>query len=227
MYQTQSTRFKFLNTRLLRIALLSGVLATTVSACVPLVVGGAVVGGTILAVDRRTSGAQLDDKGIEIRGRSRAKAALTGRTARVKVTSYNRMVLLTGQVPSEEDRMRVENAVRAVPNVRHIVNEIKVGPLASHPVRDALTTTRVRTALLGSKNVRSGAVKVTTENAVVYLMGLLNADERARAAAVASRVVGVAKVVEVFEVTNSPIPEPIGVPDNTGQTGRTTTPYVQ
>lgn len=216
---TKPLKFSF-NQRLLRTTLVSALLAASVSACVPLVVGGAVVGGAILVADRRTSGAQLDDQGIELRGRNRVKAAIAGRTAKVKVTSYNRMVLLTGQVPSEADRTTVENAVREVPNVRHIVNELTVGPLATHPTSDTLITTRVRTALLGTKNVRSGAVKVTTENATVYLMGLVNADESARAAAAASRVVGVAKVVKVFELTDAPTPEPIGVPDNTGQTGR-------
>lgn len=208
------------NTRWLRTTVLAAVLAGSLSACVPLVVGGAIVGGVILAIDRRTSGAQLDDKGIELRGRNRVKKVLAGRTAHVKVTSYNRMALLTGQVATEADRTMVENAVREVPNVRHVVNEITVGPLATSPTNDALITGRVRTALLGTKNVRSGAVKVTTENAVVYMMGLLNSEESARAAAVASRVVGVAKVVKVFELTDAPVPNPIGVPDSTGQTGR-------
>lgn len=219
MTQTRFTRFTF-SKRLLRTTVCTALLAGSMSACVPLVVGGAVVGGVIFAVDRRTSGAQLDDKGIELRGRNRVKTALAGRAARVKVTSYNRMALLTGQVSTEADRTMVENAVRAVPNVRHVVNEVIVGPLAANPTSDALITGRVRTALLGTKNVRSGAVKITTENAVVYMMGLVNSEESARAAAAASRVIGVAKVVKVFELTDAPMPHPIGVPDNTGQTGR-------
>lgn len=219
MAQTHSNEFKF-SKRLLRTTLLSAILASSMSACVPLVVGGAVVGAAIFATDRRTSGAQLDDKGIELRARNRVKSVLTGRTARVKVTSYNRMALLTGQVSNEADRTMVENAVREVPNVRHIVNEITVGPLAVSPTRDALTTTRVRTALLGTKNARSNAVKITTENGVVYMMGLVNTQESNMAAAVASRVTGVAKVVKVFELTDAPITSPISVPDSTGQTGR-------
>ena len=106
---------------LLRTLVLSGVLVSSLSACVPLVVTG-VVGGILLATDRRSSGAQLDDETIELRGSSRISAALQNRGS-VSITSYNRVVLLTGQVFSQADRDLVESTVKTLPNVRYIVNE--------------------------------------------------------------------------------------------------------
>ncbi|MDO4769195.1 MAG: BON domain-containing protein [Brachymonas sp.] len=194
---------------LLRTVVLSGVLASSLSACVPLVVTG-VVGGILLATDRRSSGAQLDDEAIELRGSSRINAALQNRGS-VSITSYNRVVLLTGQVFSQADRDMVEATAKTLPNVRYIVNEIAVGPIYPSGTVDALTSTRVKTALVGSRNVQSNAVKVTTENGVVYLMGIVTQQESDRAAEVASGVSGVRKVVKVFEIVNdaainSPLP---------------------
>ena len=183
---------------LLRTVVLSGVLAGSLSACVPLMITG-VVGGLLLATDRRSSGAQLDDEAIEMRGSSRISTALQNRGS-VSVTSYNRVVLLTGQVFTQADRDLVENTARTLPNARYIVNEVSVGNLAASTPNDALTSARVKTALVGSRNVRSNAVKVTTENGVVYLMGIVTQQESDRAAAVASGVSGVQKVVKVFEI---------------------------
>ena len=194
---------------LLRTVVLSGVLVSSLSACVPLVVTG-VVGGLLLATDRRSSGAQLDDEAIELRGSSRISTALQNRGS-VSVTSYNRVVLLTGQVFTQADRDLVENTARTLPNARYIVNEVAVGYPSSSTAVDALTSTRVKTALVGSRNVQSNAIKVTTENGVVYLMGIVTQQESDRAAAVASGVSGVQKVVKVFEIVgdaalNSPLP---------------------
>lgn len=194
---------------LLRTLVLSSVLASSLSACVPLVVTG-VVGGILLATDRRSSGAQLDDEAIELRGSSRINAALQNRGS-VSITSYNRVVLLTGQVFSQAERDMVEAIAKTLPNVRYIVNEVAVAPIYPSGTVDALTSTRVKTALVGSRNVRSNAVKVTTENGVVYLMGIVTQQESDRAAEVASGVSGVRKVVKVFEIVNdaainSPLP---------------------
>ncbi|MDO5652791.1 MAG: BON domain-containing protein [Brachymonas sp.] len=186
---------------LLRTAALSILLAGSLSACAPLVVGSLVGGGLWLAADRRTSGAQIDDEAIELRGGNRVRAALENR-GRVFITSYNRMVLLTGQVPTQADKDLAEGTLRTVPNVRHVVNELTVGPNTPSNAADALTSTRVKTALVGSRNVRSNAVKVTTENGVVYLMGLVTQQESDRAAEVASGVTGVLKVVKVFEIVS-------------------------
>ena len=213
---------------LLRTAIVSGVLAGSLSACVPLVIGG-VVGGLLLATDRRTSGAQIDDETIELRGSNRISSALQSR-GRVSVTSYNRIVLLTGQVPAQSDRSLVEATIKTVPNIRYIVNEITVGPMAPQPTNDALTSARVKTVLAGSSNVKSNAVKVVTENGVVYLMGIATQQESDRAAAAASGVNGVVKVVKVFEiVSDSAVSSqpPLGaVPVSTPpvSAGQTTTP---
>lgn len=194
---------------LLRTVVISAALAGSLSACVPLVVTG-MVGGLLLATDRRSSGAQIDDEAIEMRGSSRISAVLQNRGS-VSITSYNRVVLLTGQVYSQADRDLVENTAKTLPNVRYIVNEIDVGYPSSSTASDALTSTRVKTALVGSRNVRSNAVKVTTENGVVYLMGIVTQQESDQAALVASGVSGVRKVVKVFEIVsdaamNSPLP---------------------
>lgn len=194
---------------LLRTVVISAALAGSLSACVPLVVTG-MVGGLLLATDRRSSGAQIDDEAIEMRGSSRISAVLQNRGS-VSITSYNRVVLLTGQVYSQADRDLVENTAKTLPNVRYIVNEIDVGSPSSSTASDALTSTRVKTALVGSRNVRSNAVKVTTENGVVYLMGIVTQQESDQAALVASGVSGVRKVVKVFEIVsdaamNSPLP---------------------
>lgn len=194
---------------LLRTVVIGAALAGSLSACVPLVVTG-MVGGLLLATDRRSAGAQIDDEAIEMRGSSRISAVLQNRGS-VSITSYNRVVLLTGQVYSQADRDLVENTAKTLPNVRYIVNEIDVGYPSSSTASDALTSTRVKTALVGSRNVRSNAVKVTTENGVVYLMGIVTQQESDQAALVASGVSGVRKVVKVFEIVsdaamNSPLP---------------------
>ena len=115
--------------RLGRTLVLAGVLAATLSACVPLVVGTA-VGGAWLALDRRTSGAQLEDEGIEARGSNRIQEVIKDR-GRVSVTSYNRVMLLTGQVTTDADRQLAENTARTVPNVRRVVNDILINPPAT------------------------------------------------------------------------------------------------
>lgn len=183
-----------------RTLVLAGVLAATLSACVPLVVGTA-VGGAWLALDRRTSGAQLEDEGIEARGSNRISDALKER-GRVNVTSYNRVMLLTGQVTSDADRQLAETTARSVPNVRRVVNDILINPPATFSQRstDALTSTRVKAVLVGSQSVNSNAVKVTTELGTVYLMGIVTQREADAAAEAARNVGGVLKVVKVFEI---------------------------
>ena len=172
---------------LLRNVVLAGAIAGSLSACVPLIIGG-VVGAGLLVTDRRTTGAQMEDEGIELRGSSRIREAI-GNRGRVSLTSYNRIVLLTGQVDSSATRQQAEAIARALPNARTIANEITVGPFVVSSGNDALISSRVKTALVGASNVRSNAVKVIVTQA-----------ESDRAADVASTVEGVVKVVKVFEV---------------------------
>lgn len=174
---------------------ISGVLGGCVA-----VAGGAVAGGAMLAVDRRTTGAQVDDQTIELRA-SNAITAAIGERGNVSATSYNRVVLLTGQVPNDADRASVEDAVAKVENVRTVLNELAVMPNSSLAQKstDTLTTTKVKTAFVQAKELQMASIKVVTERGVVYLMGRVTEVESNVAAHVARSVGGVQKVVKVFE----------------------------
>jgi len=175
---------------------------TALPGCAPLLLGGAVVGGVMVAADRRTAGAQLEDQGIELKAANRIKEMAT--LAHVNVTSYNRMVLLTGEVPGEAERGAIEQAVAKVENVRTIVNELAVAGSSSMTSRsnDVLLSTKVKASLVDAKDVPASAFKVVTERATVYLMGRVSEREAARAAQLASTVPGVQKVVRVFEIVS-------------------------
>ena len=175
--------------------------ATALSACAPLLLGGAMFGGTMMAVDRRTSGAQVEDQGIELKGGARAREVLGG-TGHVNITSYNRQVLLTGEVPSENDKAAVEAAVGRTDNIKAIVNELAVMPNSSIGGRsnDTLITSKVKASLVDAKDLISTAFKVVTERNVVYLLGRVTEREATRAGEVASGVPGVEKVVRVFDI---------------------------
>ena len=178
-------------------ALLSGALA----ACVPLVVGGAVAGGSLVAIDRRTSGAQLDDEAIELRAGSRIRSEL-GTRVRASVTSYNRQVLLTGEVLNLQDKQLVEQVVSRVDNVASVVNELAVLNTPSLVERslDALLTGRVKAMLLDTKDLQSNAFKVVTERGTTYLMGRVTQREADRATEVTRTTPGVQKVIRIFEI---------------------------
>lgn len=178
-------------------ALLSGAL----TACVPLVVGGAAVaGGSLFATDRRTSGAQLEDEGIELRALSRIRGNV-GDRVHVNLTSYNRQVLLTGEVPSAQDKQQVEQIVSRVENVNSVVNELAVMGNSSLRDRssDVLVTGNVKARLLDARDLQSNAFKVVTERGTTYLMGRVTQREADRATAVVRGTTGVQKVVRIFE----------------------------
>ena len=171
------------------------------SGCGALLVGGMVVGGAMIATDRRTTGAQVDDETIEVKSSSRMSETF-GDKARIDTTSYNRLVLLTGEVPTADDKTKAEQVVARVPNVASVVNEISVGPLNTFGERskDTYITTKVKTSLVDAKDLFSNSIKVTTHRGVVYLMGRVTEREANRASEVARGVSGVTKVVRVFEV---------------------------
>ncbi len=168
--------------------------------CAPLIVGGAMVGGGMMAIDRRTSGAQVEDQAIELKAASRVRELAT--LGHVNVTSYNRMVLITGEVPTEEDKARVEDALTRLENVRSVVNELGVGANSSFGSRsnDSLLTTKVKATLVDAKDLQANAFKVLTERGEVFLMGRVTEREANRSADVAASVPGVKKVVRVYEV---------------------------
>ena len=169
------------------------------TACIPLVMGGAVVTG-LVASDRRTTGSVVEDEGIELRSASRIRENL-GERGHVNVTSYNRQVVLTGEVPSAQDKQLVEQIVAGVDNVRHIVNELAVAGNSTLSQRstDSLVTGRVKAALLDARDLFSNSFKITTERGTVYMMGRVTAREAARATDVISATTGVQRVVRILE----------------------------
>ena len=185
-----------------RIAVLAAAVtaATLTTACAPLLLGGAAVGGVMSVTDRRTSGAQVEDQSIELKADRRVKTLLIDR-GHVSVTSYNRIVLLTGEVNSEEDKAAVEQQVAGVENVRSVVNELAVMGASSLTARssDLIITSKVKASLIDAGDLEANAFKVVTERGIVYLMGRVTASEADRATALARGVSGVAKVVRVFE----------------------------
>ena len=191
--------------RLLRLTAalaLSAVFAGAFSACAPLIVGGAVLGSGLVAVDRRTAGTQIDDESIELRAGSRSRELAT--LGQVGVTSYNRLVLLTGEVPGAAERVAVGQAVAKVDGVRNVVNEIVVAPNSAFSSRsaDSLLSTKVKATLVDAKDVQANAYKVVAERRVIYLMGRVTEREANRGAELASQVSGVERVVKVFEVVS-------------------------
>jgi len=187
----------------LRGAVVLGATAATLmlSGCAPLVVGGAAVGGALMVTDRRTSGTQVEDQAIELKAVNRVREAV-GDRGHVNTTSYNRMVLITGEVPSEADRAAVEQAIARIEHVRSTVNELAVAGNSSLTARsnDSIITGKVKATYIDAKDLQANAVKVVTERSVVYLMGRVTEREASRAAELARGVGGVQKVVRVFEV---------------------------
>jgi osmotically-inducible protein OsmY len=174
--------------------------AVLMSGCAPLLLGGAVVGGGLVATDRRTAGIQLEDQGIEFRAAARVRELAT--LGQISVNSYNRAVLITGEVPSAAERTRVEEAVARVENVRGVVNELVVAGNSSLSSRsaDTVLATKVKATLMDAKDLQSNAFRVVVERRVVFLMGRVTPRAAARGAELASRVGGVERVVKVFEI---------------------------
>ena len=183
------------------LSLCAAALAGSLTACVPLVIGGAAAGGTLVATDRRTSGAQLEDEGIELRGTSRIRSSL-GERGHINLTSYNRQVLLTGEVPTAQDKQLVEQIVSRVENVVTVVNELAVAGNSSLSQRsaDTLVTGRVKAQLIDAPDLFSNAFKVVSERGTTYLMGRVTQREADRATNLVRATSGVQKVVRIFEV---------------------------
>lgn len=184
-------------------ALIAGAVSlTTLSACVPLVVGGAAAyGAGAVATDRRSTGAQVDDQTIELRAASRIRD-IANDQMNVSVTSFNRQVLLTGTVGSEADKRAAGEAVSRVENVRSVVNEVVVGPARTFQEKsnDIFITSKVKASLLDAKDIFANSFKVVTDGGVVYLMGIATRRETDRATDIARGVSGVNKVVRVVEI---------------------------
>jgi osmotically-inducible protein OsmY len=182
------------------IALAAAALAGSLSACAPLVLGGAAV-GALIAVDRRTSGAQIEDEAIELKGATRLREAF-GDKAHINITSYNRQVLLTGEVPSEQAKQQAEQIVSRVDNVKAVVNELAQLPPSSLGQRssDVLISGKIKASIIDEKDLYVGAFRVVTERGVVYLMGRVTQHEADKATQLARTVSGVQRVVRIFEI---------------------------
>ncbi len=184
-------------------ALLASSLAALIltTGCAPVLLGGALLGGGLVASDRRTSGAQLDDQAIEVKARNRVRDVV-GEQGNVGVTSYNRILLVTGEVPTDADKAAIDSSLRQIENVRSLVNELVAGLASSWTGRssDVLLTTRVKSAVLAADNALASHIKVVSERGTVYLMGRVSEPEAQRATDIARAVSDVQKVVRVFEL---------------------------
>jgi len=174
-------------------------LSLGLSACAPMILGG-MVGSAMVATDRRTTGIQLEDEGIEQRSAT-ARNENFGSKEHVNFTSYNRQVLITGEVSSDRVRQQVEQLVGRVENVRLVANELAVGPASSFADRsnDVLLVAKVKAAMVDSEDVFANVYKVVAERGTVYLMGRVTQREATRATEVVRGVNGVKRVVKVFE----------------------------
>jgi len=181
------------------LALLLPILAS----CAPMAAVGVSTGAGTTAVvseDRRTSGIFVEDESIELKSNRRIKEQL-GNKIHINVTSFNRIVLLTGEVPDEVMKKQAERFVMTIPNVRNIINEIAIAENSSLTSRskDALITSRVKGRFLTKGKFQINYIKVVTENGVVYLLGMVLHEEADNAAEIASATSGVLKVVKAFE----------------------------
>ncbi len=193
--------------------LLAGVLAVTqLQGC--FVLGAAAVGTTAyVATDRRTAGSIVEDNTIGLKADNQIASAL-GPDANVRAVSYNQQVLLVGQVPNDADKQRAEQIVRGIPNVKAVLNEIDIGPLAdlNRSATDTLITTKVRARLIDAHDIFGNAFKVTTSNSVVYLMGIVTQREADRAVQIARDTTGVSKVVTMFNIISEQQLQEMGNP---------------
>ena len=187
-----------MNRLLARLALAAALVPPLMQGCVPVVVGTAGA-AAVMANDRRSTGTYVDDEGIEWKVVGLMSENHAG--AHVNATSFNKRVLLTGEVPTEAMRAKVEKEVRGLPQVRDVVNELQVAGASSMTSRgnDALITSNVKTRMVNNRAFSPNHVKVLTEGGVVYLMGLVTQAEGEAAVEVARTTSGVSRVVKVFE----------------------------
>ena len=210
---------KFKMQKTITLALLSASVVTALSACAPLIIGGAVV-GSMMANDRRTAGTQIEDEGIELRAASALRTTL-GDRVHVNITSFNRQVLVTGEALTALDRQQVEQTVGRMENVRSVVNEVAVMGHTSLSQRssDVLVTSKVKAGLVDARDLSVNAFKVVTERGTTYLMGRVTKREADRATEIARGTNGVLKVVRMLETLSEdelrvlqPAPKPTPKP---------------
>ncbi len=175
------------------------ILSASLQGCFPVVAAGAGA-GALMVQDRRTSGAYVEDQAIETKAFDRIGKQFKN-TVHVNVTSYNRNVLISGEVPDETAKIQVERIIANIQNVGKIYNELVVAGQSSLTSRsnDTLITSNVKMRFVGDKRFSATSIKVVTESGTVYLMGIVNRTEALAASEVASGSKGVSRVVELFE----------------------------
>ncbi len=183
--------------------LLAAIAGTTLlnTGCAPLLLGGAAIGGTMVATDRRTSGTQVEDEGIEFKAGQRIKEQL-GDRVHISVNSYNRIVLLTGEVRAEEDKATAVRIAGGVENVAKVLDETAVTFQSSLSSRanDTLIQTKIKATLVDAKDLISNAFYVVVERGDVFLMGRVTEREAKRASDLVAGIQGVKRVVRCFDV---------------------------
>jgi osmotically-inducible protein OsmY len=179
---------------------LLGAAALGLQGCVPMMLGAGAAGAYTSLEDRRSTGTQIDDESIEVRASNRLNDRFGG-NVHINVTSYNRIALLTGEVPDDRSREEAEKIVRAVPTVRDVSNDLQISGISSLPSRanDSYLTTKVRGRMFDTKRVSPVHLKVVSESGAVYLMGVVTEAEADEAVEIARNTGGVRKVVKVFE----------------------------
>ena len=177
--------------------ILVAALGTQLTACVPVVAGGAAAGG-LVAADRRSTGAYLEE--IELKAEKAISDNLK-ENVHANVTSYNRRVLITGEVSNEANKAKAESVVRPIQNVNRINNQLVIGANStiSSRTNDTYITSKVKTKFISENKFAANLVKVVTENGTVFLMGMVTHKEGDDAAEIASKVSDVKKVVKDFE----------------------------
>jgi osmotically-inducible protein OsmY len=185
--------------RLLAIAAVAA-LVPVITSCVPAVVAAGAGGAALVATDRRTTGTQVDDEAIELKIADRARTQY-GDRIHLNVTSYNGVVLLTGEVPDQGAWASIGGIAKNTEKVRVVQNELVVGPPTDLSARtnDTYVTSKVKTRFIEANKFPPNAVKVVTERGVVYLMGIVSRGEGEAAGDTAATTAGVVKVVKVFE----------------------------
>ncbi len=184
------------------VALAAALLAALAgSGCAPLLIGGAMVGTVSVATDRRTSGTQIEDEGIELKAAARIREQL-GDRVHASVNSYNRLVLITGEATTEADRAALERIVGGVENVQRVLNETAVMGASSLGSRsnDTYIAAKVKAQLIDARDLVSSAFYVVVERGTVFFMGRVTEREASRASDIARQVSGVNKVVRAFEI---------------------------
>lgn len=172
--------------------------------CAAAIVTGAAT-GVSMAHDRRSSGSVIDDQGIEFKSSS---ALFSNKDiynqSHINVTSYNGIVLITGETPTEELKQKITSVIRAIPKVRRIHNELLIAAPSALPSRssDSWITSKIKTKMTTNPDIDPFYIKVVTEHGIVYLMGILSHAEANNAVAVVTQSAGVQRVIKIFEYTD-------------------------